>query len=175
MHKSYFPRCKVPGAIVPPTPFSHLGCIGAVPNKCGSCDQLFEGGCRRGMTEFGMTDYLHVDHGECAVNGPTDPVFYSSQYITSKVTVPRKCTTCRWLENDKINGFYCAKDQEIWGDFHRGLDWGAWRPDRIYIELPQPKITTPALSDCAHQNDVVAFIKEHRRGSSLIFCVNEKI
>jgi hypothetical protein len=158
MHNKYYPACPVDGPIEPAVPFAHMISRGAVPNKCSSCQFLFEGECRR------MPDrYLHLDHGPCGVDGPTDPVFYENEFVMAKVSVPRKCTTCRFLNIDSIDGFHCGKDSEIWGDFHRGLDWGAWSPDRIYLELPAPKITTRVLSECAHQNDLIGFIKEHRR------------
>jgi hypothetical protein len=45
----------------------------------------------------------------------------------------------------------------------RGLDWGAWEPDSIYLELPFPKITTRDLSVHAKSGDLIKFIKEYRR------------
>jgi hypothetical protein len=158
MHTRYFPACSVDGPIEPAVPFAHMISRGAVPNKCSSCPFLFEGECRRTSDR-----YLHLDHGPCGIDGPTDPVFYENEFVVAKVTVPRKCAKCRFLKHDSIYGFYCNKDSEIWGDFHRGLDWGAWSPDRTYLELPFPKITTRVLSDFAHQDDLIGFIKEHRR------------
>ena len=64
---------------------------------------------------------------------------------------------------DNIYGFHCTKDANQWGDFHRGLDWGVWQPDFVYLELPFPKITTKELVKYAFQNDLIAFVKEHRR------------
>jgi len=40
---------------------------------------------------------------------------------------------------------------------------GAWEPDCINLQLPLPKITTRELSLHARQNDIMSFIKEHRR------------
>lgn len=110
-----------------------------------------------------MGHYLNLDHGPCGIDGPTDPVFYEDKFVQSKVEIPRKCMRCWYLRMDSIHGFYCTKDAAIWGDFHRGLDWGTWEPDEIYLELPLPKVTTKALSRFAKQNDALAFIKEHRR------------
>ena len=83
MHKFYFPSCKVNGDIEPPVPFNHMGIAGAVPNKCGSCPHLFEGGCTRYIDS--VNQYLHLDFGPCKVNGPTDPVIYEDDFIKSKV------------------------------------------------------------------------------------------
>jgi hypothetical protein len=163
MHKGYFPRCDVAGPIEPAVPFNHLSIGSAIPNKCGSCDQMFEGGCRRAITSGLATGYLHLDHGPCGVAGATDPIYYDDKFISAKVTVPRKCGTCRFLSNDSIFGFYCSKDSGTWGRLHRGLDWGAWSPERIYLELPTPKITTRALADFAHDDDRRGFVSEHRR------------
>jgi len=107
--------------------------------------------------------YMHLDYGPCGIPGPTDPVIYEDPFIRSKVEIPRKCSRCRFLFNDNIYGFTCKKDAEKWGDCHRGLDWGAWRPDRVYFNLPHPKITTKALVDAVYGNGVIAFVKEYRR------------
>lgn len=161
MHTQYFPRCPVDGPIDPPVPFSHMVSVGAVPNKCGHCDKLFEGECIRCFEQ--VERFLHLDHGPCGVPGPTDPVKYEDSYITARVTVPRKCAKCGLLAVDSICGFHCTKEADKWGGFHRGLDWGAWEPDSIYLELPPPKVSTRALCQCARDNDLVSFVKEHRR------------
>jgi hypothetical protein len=161
MHKYYFPTCKVDGPIDPPVSFGHLGSRGAVPFKCSKCKYLFEGGCTRYIEEVGR--YLHLDHGPCSKTGPTDPVLYEDIFIVSKVEIPRKCSKCVFLKVESIYGFYCSQDKEKWGDFHRGLDWGAWEPNSIYLELPLPKVTTKELSVFAKDNDEISFIKEYRR------------
>jgi len=66
MHKLYFPRCPVDGPIEPPVPYNHMGIGGAIPNKCGSCDFLFEGGCTRFFDE--LQRYTHLDYGPCGVD-----------------------------------------------------------------------------------------------------------
>lgn len=161
MHRRYFPPCPVDGPIEPPVPFGHMASRGAVPMKCSECQHLFEGECTRYIEEVGH--YLHLDHGPCGIDGPTDPVIYKDDFVTSKAEVPRKCTICVFLAVDRIHGFHCTKDSDKWGDFHRGLDWGAWEPDFVYLELPLPKVTTKELSLYARQNDKMSFIKEHRR------------
>jgi hypothetical protein len=134
---------------------------GAVPQKCAQCDCLFEGECIRYVDSVGH--YLHLDHGPCGIDGPTDPVIYENQFVSSKVEIPRKCSRCVFLAVDAIRGFHCTKDADKWGDFPRGLDWGTWEPDCVYLELPPPRVTTRQLSRLAHEDDLVAFIKEHRR------------
>ena len=161
MYKDYFPACPVDGPIEPPVPFNHLGLSGAVPNKCGQCPNLFEGSCTRYMEEVGH--FLHLDYGYCGIPGPTDPVIYEDQFIAAKVEVPRKCSTCRYLEYDRVRGFSCRKDAEKWGEFERGLDWGSWRPDIVYLELPLPKLTTKNLVRHANDGNLIEFIKEYRR------------
>lgn len=161
MHKYYFPVCPVDGPIEPPVPFGHLGVSGAVPNKCSHCPKLFEGGCTRYIEDVGH--YLHLDYGDCGIPGPTDPVIYRDEFIVSEVEIPRKCSTCVYLEFDRIRGFCCRKDSAKWGELERGLDWGTWRPDTIYLELPFPKVTTRALAVHANSGDLIAFIKEYRR------------
>lgn len=161
MHKYYFPVCPVDGPIEPPVPFNHMGVSGAVPNKCGQCPKLFEGSCTRYMEEVGH--YLHLDYGYCGIPGPTDPVIYRDEFVVSKVEIPRKCSTCAYLVLNRIRGFHCSKDSEKWGYLDRGLDWGTWEPDSIYLQLPFPKITTRDLAVHAKSGDLIKFIKEYRR------------
>ncbi|RYD36532.1 MAG: hypothetical protein EOP86_05755 [Verrucomicrobiaceae bacterium] len=68
-----------------------------------------------------------------------------------------------FLFHDIIHGFSCRKDEAQWGKFYRGLDWGTWTPERIYLELPHPKVSTKTLIDCAHDGNLSGFVKEHRR------------
>ena len=95
--------------------------------------------------------------------GPTDPVRYEDDFITSKVEVPRKCASCRFLARDSIRGFFCTQDREQWGDFPRGLDWGAWEPDQVLLQLFPPKVATEAMSRAVYSGDLLGFIREHRR------------
>ncbi len=157
MHRHYFPPCPVSGSIEPPVPFGHMATRGAVPNKCGSCELLFEGECLRNLETTGR--FLHLDHGPCGIEGPTNGVLV----IGTDLEVPRKCVTCKFLAHDQVHGFHCQKDADKWGGFHRSLDWGDWSPPFFYLELPSPKLTTTALSMSVHQNDLLAFIKEYRR------------
>ncbi|WP_339940523.1 hypothetical protein [Undibacterium luofuense] len=161
MHKYYFPVCTVEGDIEPSVSFIHMGLTGAVPNKCSSCKNLFEGGCTR-YSEL-TNRYLHLDYGPCIINGPTDPVFYEDKFLKAKVEVPRKCSMCSHLKIGPRYGFYCSLDQEKWGAFNRGLDWGTWEPESVYLQLPLPKVTTKALSDFVRKNEIIKFISEYRR------------
>ncbi|WP_145248882.1 hypothetical protein [Aeoliella mucimassa] len=161
MYTHYFPSCPVDSPIEPPVPFGHVGLSGAVPKKCSKCRHLFEGECTRFIEEVGR--FLHLDHGPCGIDGPTDPVEYEDEFVKGKVTVPRKCSRCFHLAVDPVYGFHCTKDATKWGHAHRSLDWGAWRPDHVYLQLPPPKVTTKALSEHTFANDQLAFIKEHRR------------
>ena len=161
MHRYYFPICPVDGPIEPPVPFEHMGTSGAVPQKCSQCDKLFEGECIRYIESVGH--YLNLDHCPCGIDGSTDPVTYDDLYITSKVQVPRKYARCGYLRIDNIRGFCCTKESGKWGNIPRGLDWGAWEPDVVYLELPLPKVTTRQLSKHAFADDLLSFIKEHRR------------
>lgn len=161
MHKHYFPRCPVDGPIEPTVPYGHLVSRGAVPAKCAACANLFEGGCTRAIMLVG--GYLHLDHGPCGINGPTDPVIYEDEFITAKVEVPRKCRRCRFLGVEAILGFVCRKDADVWGDLRRGLDWGHWEPDVVYLQLPLPKLTTRLLSEAVYADDLLGFVREHRR------------
>jgi hypothetical protein len=161
MHHQYFPACPVKGPIEPPAPFNHLGIQGAIPNKCNRCEFMFEGGCTRYFDK--VQHYMHLDFGPCGIDGPTDPVIYEDEFIRSKVEIPRKCRRCRFLFHDYIHGFTCSKDPEKWGYCYRGLDWGAWSPERIYFQLPSPKLTTKVLSDSVYDNNLAVFIIEYRR------------
>jgi hypothetical protein len=161
MHRQAFPPCQVEGDIQPSASFSHMGFEGAIPNKCASCQQLFEGECLRGWTL--QAQYLNLDHGPCGVHGPTDPILYEDQFVDAKVEIPRKCSTCRYLEHDRIRGLVCREDRQIWGDFPRSLDWGAWQPDTVYLELPNPKRTNRALMELVQHDKFLEFVKESRR------------
>lgn len=122
---------------------------------------MFEGECVRFADE--VQRYMHLDFGPCGIDGPTDPVIYEDRFIRSKVEIPRKCSRCGFLFHDSIYGFTCKKDEKKWGKCYRGLDWGAWSPDRIYLALPFPKITTKALVDFAYDDNLLDFISEYRR------------
>lgn len=159
MLSRYFPRCPVSGPVDPPVPYGHLVSRGAIPTKCASCSNLFEGECTR---ESPTAGYMALDHGPCPVEGPTDPVFYEDRFITSKVEVPRKCATCASLKVDGIRGFICGRGPEVWGDFPRGLDWGSWAPTRPTLVIPPSVQSSRDLTDAAIQGDRSAFLRIFR-------------
>ena len=161
MHHFYFPSCPVDGPIEPPVPFGHMLSKGAIPKKCSECEHSFEGSCTRYIKEVGH--FLHLDHGPCGIDGPTDPVIYENDFVTSKVEVPRKCAKCYRLAVCSVKGLHCTKDADKWGDFHHGLDWGTWQPERVYLRMELPKVTTKVLVDHAYTGDLAAFIEEHQR------------
>ena len=164
MYKKYFPSCKVESPIEPPMKYMHLGSEGAIPKKCSECKYLFEGECSRNI-ENG-TGYLHLDYGHCKVNGPTDPVIYESAFVQSKVKIPRKCKDCGYLKFDKTRGFICTEEEYKWGNLSRGLDWGTWEPDTVYLQLPLPKWTTRKLTNYVKADNLINFIKEYREVNS---------
>lgn len=161
MHRRYFPACPIDGPIEPAVPFRHMACDGSVPFKCSTCECLFEGECLRFYHECHR--YMHLDYGPCGVEGATDPVACIDVGSRVNAEVPRKCSTCEYLVFDSISEFSCSKDAHIWGDRYRGLDWGDWKPDFIELSLPLPKISTRELSMAAVNDDLMAFVKEHRR------------
>lgn len=161
MHRFYFPACPVEGPIEPSAPYGHLGLRGRIPNKCSACDYCFEGSCSRAFDE--LERFMHLDYGPCGIDGPTDPITYEDAYIVSMVEIPRKCRDCPFLFYDRLGGFQCHKDKDKWGDFPRGLDWGTWQPERIYLQLPEPKVTTKTLVAALYAGDLAAFLKEYRR------------
>ena len=114
------------GQFVRPAPFAHLLSRGSVPAKCITCDKLFEGVCLRQPSR-----YMHLDHGPCPFPGDTTPALYSFvlEEESLSLQVPGKCLTCEHLKNHCIYLAYCSYESEIWGDFHRSLDWGEWQPE----------------------------------------------
>jgi len=110
-----------------------------------------------------MQRYLHLDFGPCGIDGPTNPVVFEDKFMVAKVEIPEKCSRCTFLVHNSIHGFTCRKDQDKWGGIYRGLDWGAWAPDRIYPQLPYPRSTSKSLVDAAYDEDLTSFVAEHRR------------
>ena len=156
MHRWQFPACPVDGPFIPPRPFSHLGIDSSIPNKCATCDQLFEGCCSRHTEDLGR--FLSLDYGPCGIDGPTDPVDVVLSDRNLEVQIPRKCESCEHREDSR-----CSKDPELWGHNQRALDWADWSPPFIYVELPSPKASSAALSQFAGDDDLVSFVKEYRR------------
>ena len=135
-------------------PYSHF-LNGAVPRKCRSCENLFEGSCLRAMEQ--VQGYLSLDHGPCPVQGPTNPVLVETAYYQSKVYVPSKCERCVHLELNSVRGFVCNLDREHWGAFPRTLDWGSWSPEHPNLGLQSGRsVTQEVLMAVANRNEVQA-------------------
>lgn len=167
MYKFYFPKCPVEGSIDPPVEFGHMCLEGHIPNKCSTCEHLFEGECLRYIDLLGR--YLHLDYGPCGVVGETDPVEIETPSSQSKLRVPKKCAQCQHLIHDSIYGFTCQHEAEKWGHFHRGFDWGDWKPDEVSTEL-WGKTTTDEMCQCVSNNNLIGFVREYRQvnhGSSI--------
>jgi hypothetical protein len=124
-----------------------MGFGGAVPRKCSQCPKLFEGECTRNYEDYPeqvlqwggrvvvLGTYRHLDHGPCPFPGETDPVPFEipvqpapSSRPAKTVQVPRKCSGCPYLKGLPIHDAVCTYEPEVWGLFHRGLDWGGWLP-----------------------------------------------
>lgn len=138
MYHHAFPRCTVIGS-VKPVPFK--GLINAsIPEKCNSCANMFEGGCVRAVDP--IQHYMALDHGPCHVTGPTHPILSESDFFKGKVTIPAKCNTCQYLHIDRVRGFFCNFEREIWGDLPRSLDWGNMETESA---IPVPKSKSAVL------------------------------
>jgi hypothetical protein len=74
-----------------------------------------------------------------------------------------------YLREDSIYGFICTKNEEVWGDFRRSLDWGDWEPAQLYAFLPDAN-TSRKMCDAATNQDQTGFVREYRslnEGSSM--------
>ncbi len=159
MYRQAFPRCTVFGP-VDPVPYSHMLLSGAIPRKCRSCRYLFEGSCTRATVQ--VEGYLALDHGPCAVKGPTHPVLVESQYFVSKLHVPAKCKTCSYLNCSPSTGFFCGLDTEKWGHFPRTLDWGSWSPEFPNLGLKSGRSVTVQFLRAVKERDEAAAIRVFR-------------
>ena len=164
MIRIYFPLCPVDGPL-DPVPFSHAGSHGAVPRKCRECPNLFEGECGRDRDDYPIDSYRHLDHGPCPFPGPTDPLPFEIpaqpppwKQPAKTVWVPRKCINCQYLKGLPIYDAVCTYESAIWGDCHRGLDWGDWRPPicsgcgvRMVLQKTDAHSAVCSLCDLLHR------------------------
>jgi len=71
---------------------------------------------------------LHVVCCEYLDREPVDPQVVERENpgwtFYRRLFAPRKCTTCEYLTFNRFNQYVCTFQQEVWGDFHRALDWG---------------------------------------------------
>ena len=137
MYRQAFPRCTVIGS-VKPVPFKGL-IKASIPEKCDRCANMFEGGCVRAAP---IQHYMALDHGPCPIKGPTHPIICESDFFKGKVTIPAKCNTCQYLHIDRMRGFFCDFEREIWGDLPRSLDWGNMETESA---IPAPKSRNTVL------------------------------
>lgn len=158
MHRQAFPFCTVAGPL-DPVPFAHLVFRGAIPRKCSECEHCFEGSCLRAASS--LHRYLDLDHGFCGIPGDSEPVQLAWPEVPGDLEVPKKCSTCPYLKLDSVRGVVCAKDAEVWGDFHRSLDWGLRAPDVAVPTVPGLHITL-RFARLAAAGDGVNALREFR-------------
>lgn len=155
MHRFQFPQCTVIGP-THPISYSHL-MSGAVPEKCTTCEHLFEGSCLRAVQSTG---HLQLDYAPCRKRGSTRPIRIVNEYFSANVDVPEKCSSCPLLQVDARRGFSCGEDAEIWRSFPRNIDWGAWnpsRPDTVFNNACNTRSFVDFLSQGEHVKAIQAF------------------
>jgi hypothetical protein len=97
-----------------PVSASHLASRFSIPKKCRGCQFYFEGSCKKITNRL-----LRLDYGFCGIEGSKELV----SDPRAKRKIPLKCASCPFLKEHDILGLVCSKDQEIWGDAPRGLDY----------------------------------------------------
>lgn len=129
MYRNSFPKCEVLGEWEP-VEFGHMASHGAVPKKCSSCSNLFEGECMRRLDD--VDSLLRLDYDSCGKTGSSQPI--EIEVINeNSIFVPEKCLHCEFLGKSDIHGHFCKSENDKWGDFPRDLDWGDWKPDYSLI------------------------------------------
>ena len=123
---TYFPECTVIGPR-DPVPIGHLCRRGSVPRKCVTCKHFFEIGCLRA----GDNREMRLDYDPCRVTGDTRPTEFRVTLGDEELAllIPTKCATCPLFTSGLPHPISCSEDQQIWGSYLRGLDWGDWRPE----------------------------------------------
>ena len=171
MYRKSFPKCEVAGSREP-VKYGHMASFGALPKKCTTCSNLFEGECTRGLDETGSL--LRLDYEACDKPGPTTPV--EIEVIDEhSIYVPHKCQNCEYLIKTEIRGYACSYEQEQWQDFPRDLDWGDWQPDYPLVGLRRyrkgkysmedlgPAIVNKELTLLLMNNETAKAVKLYRR------------
>jgi hypothetical protein len=136
MYRKLFPKCEIEGSLEP-VKYEHFASQGAVPKKCISCSNLFEGECLRAVDL--IEDYLTLDYGVCKIEGETYPVVIETKN-ENPICVPKKCLDCQFLLKSRTRGYTCTSEKEKWGDFSRHLDWGDWKPDYPLVGLRRDEV-----------------------------------
>ena len=173
MYRRSFPKCTVEGDQSPSKKMLVMASKWALPTKCISCQYLFEGECLRDSELIGG-GFLQLDYGYCGVDGPTEPFAIEEPAIGVKIFIPTKCKSCQFLYLDSIRGYVCKKDQKLWGDGFRGLDWGDWEPNYPNVGLERlgnsevnerfldRVIVTEEILDLLMANQKIAALKLYR-------------
>lgn len=97
-----------------PVPYGHLGLRASIPSKCKGCEFFFEGQCKKISNRL-----MRLDYGFCGIEGSKELV----DDPRSRRKIPKKCSSCEFLKEHEIYGLVCTKDQELWGEVPRGLDY----------------------------------------------------
>lgn len=113
MPEFYEKECPFEGS-QRPVPTGHLGLRFSIPEKCNGCQFYFEGECSKISRRR-----LRLDYGFCGIDGSKELV----SDPRSKSLIPKKCVSCAFLKEYEVIGLACSKDQEVWGDVPRGLDY----------------------------------------------------
>ena len=160
MYRRSFPKCTIEGSLEPAS-FGHMVLSGSVPKKCTDCKSLFEGSCVRALEI--VEDYLQLDYGSCPVQGETSPVEKIAGEYNCIYFVPIKCNKCEFLTYDDIRGFICGYQKDIWKDFPRTLDWGAWSPKFTPMSIEGKVTSTDYVTDLVLKGNKAAAVKELQR------------
>jgi len=113
MTEFYEKECPIDGS-QEPVSWGHLGIEAKVPEKCRACEFFFEGKCKQIRNRL-----VRLDYGFCGVEGSKELVEDSR----AKRKIPKKCSECQFLKEHDVLGLVCSKDEEIWGEMPRGLDY----------------------------------------------------
>jgi len=113
MAEFYKKECPFDGS-QKPVPAAHLTGAFSIPEKCDGCEFFFEGRCKKITNRL-----LRLDYGFCGIEGSKELV----SDPRAKRKMPLKCVSCPFLKTHEILGLVCTKDQELWGDLPRGLDY----------------------------------------------------
>ncbi len=165
MYRKSFPKCEIQGDRSPSKKKQIMGSISALPNKCLSCEFLFEGECLR--AEELAEDYLRLDYGSCGIEGNTEPKVIKVSKTGIEIFVPNKCIDCEFLIYNSTLRYVCSKDQEIWGDGFRELDWGDWQPKFPNVGLRKFGRDDLDLGNVAITNKVIQHILDGHKTKAL--------
>ena len=168
MYQKSFPKCEIKGDQSPSPKRHHMLSSFAVPNKCMDCEFSFEGECIRGMELTG--GYLRYDYGNCGIEGKTEAMAIKVLNTGMEIFVPNKCVNCKFLTNDKLRGYVCSKDKNLWGDTFRDFDWGDWKPKYPNIGLSKTSYDEEIRNYLGHvaiTEEVIDYILDGQKTKAL--------